>query len=76
MSDLVCPGCGLTHGDSRLVELPDGRVVGNYSNAYRLYCEAKWVLKNKRTKNTRRKFQYYKDLVGKVIDCRIVEEGD
>ena len=56
MGDLVCPGCGLTHGDSRLVELPDGRVVGNYSNAYRLYCEAKWVLKNKRTKNTRRKY--------------------
>lgn len=56
MSDLVCPGCGLTHGDARLVELPDGRVVGSYSDAYRLYCEAKWVLKNKRTKNTRRKY--------------------
>ena len=22
------------------------------------------------------KFQYYKDLVGKVVDCRIIEEGN
>jgi hypothetical protein len=39
-----------------LVDLPDGRQVGSYSEQYRLYCEAKWVLKNKRTKNTRRKY--------------------
>lgn len=53
---LVCPACGLTHADARVVELPDGRQVGSYSEQYRLYCEAKWVLKNKRTKNTRRKY--------------------
>ncbi len=35
------------------MELADGRVVGNYSEDYRRYCEAVWVLKKKRSKRTR-----------------------
>ena len=27
--------------------------MGNYSEEYRLYCEASWVLRKKRTKRTR-----------------------
>lgn len=46
-------GCGDIHSDARLVELPDGRVVGNYSEDYRRYHEALWVLKKKRSKRTR-----------------------
>lgn len=46
-------GCGDIHPDARLIELPDGRAVGNYSEAWRLYCEAVWVLKKKRSKRTR-----------------------
>lgn len=50
---LACHACGQTHKWARLVTLPDGREVGNYSEEYRLYCEAAWVLRKKRTKRTR-----------------------
>lgn len=53
---LVCMACGEIHAGSRLVTLPDGRVVGSHSEDYRRYCEAKWVLKKKRTKNTRQAY--------------------
>lgn len=53
---LVCHQCGQIHAGSRLVTLPDGRVVGSYSEEYRRHCEAKWVLKKKRTKNTRQAY--------------------
>lgn len=50
---LACEACGQIHKDARLVRLPDGQEVGNYSEAYRLHCEAAWVLRKKRTKRTR-----------------------
>lgn len=50
---LRCHGCGHIHPNARLVELSDGRVVGSYSEEYRRYCEAVWVLKKKRSKRTR-----------------------
>lgn len=50
---LACRCCGGIHADARLVSLPDGRVVGNYSEEHRIYYEAAWVLKRYRTKKTR-----------------------
>lgn len=38
------------------VELLDGRVVNSYSEEWRCHCEAKWVFKRFRTKNTRQKY--------------------
>jgi hypothetical protein len=55
---LTCRGCGKVHPDAKLITLPNGTVVGNYSEAYRAYCEAKWVLDtlpvtvNRRRKST------------------------
>lgn len=42
--------------NERQVELSDGRLVSNYSEEYRLYCEAQWLMKKYRTKNTRQKY--------------------
>lgn len=56
--ELICRGCGKVHPDAKLITLPGGTVVGNYSEAYRAYCEAKWVLDtlpvtvNRRRKST------------------------
>jgi hypothetical protein len=50
---LECFACGKVHGSSRLLHLPDGRTVGNYSEEYRLYAEAAGVLKRFRTRKTR-----------------------
>lgn len=50
---LQCLACGQVHGPSRLLHLPDGRTVGNYSEEYRLYAEAAGVLKRFRTRKTR-----------------------
>ena len=50
---LACHACGDIHAAARLVELPDGRVVGNYSKAFFLYNEAVWVLRSRRSKRTR-----------------------
>jgi hypothetical protein len=50
---LVCYGCGQVHPEAKLVRLPDGREVGTYSEEYRRYHEALWVLKKKRSKRTR-----------------------
>jgi len=50
---LRCYGCGHIHPGSRLIKLSDGRVVGSYSDDYRRYCEAVWVLKKKRSRRTR-----------------------
>lgn len=49
----ACFACGQLHPGARLVHLPDGRSVGSYSDEYRVYCEAKWVLRRYRTKRTR-----------------------
>lgn len=42
--ELACHACGRVHPGAGLVTLPDGTVVGSYSEAYRAYTEAKWVL--------------------------------
>lgn len=55
---LACRGCGKVHQGARLITLPDGTQVGSYSEAYRAYTEAKWVLEhlpvtvNRRRKST------------------------
>lgn len=56
--ELACHACGRVHQGARSITLPDGRVVGSYSNEYRAYTEAKWVLDtlpvtvNRRRKST------------------------
>jgi hypothetical protein len=50
---LKCRGCGQIHPQARLIRLPDGREVGNYSEDCRLFHEAAWVLRQKRSKRTR-----------------------
>ena len=50
---LLCFACGKIHGSSRLVRLPDGREVGSYSDEYRLFTEARDVLKRFKVKRTR-----------------------
>lgn len=39
-----------------LVRLYNGEVVSTHSEAYRLNCEANWVFKKYRNKNTRQKY--------------------
>ena len=58
-----CFACGKVHRWARLVRLPNGRTVGNYSDEYRVYCEAKWVFRKFRSKRTR---QLYLQEVAKV----------
>ena len=41
---LVCHGCGKRHDSARLMQLPDGRLVGNHSEEWRMYTEAKWAM--------------------------------
>ena len=54
--ELACRACGRVHPDAKLITLPDGTLVGSYSEAYRAYCEANWVLnKLPVTVNRRRK---------------------
>ena len=53
---LACYSCGAIHRGARLVSLPDGRVVGSYSEEFRRHCEAKWVLKRFRVKRTRQEY--------------------
>ena len=56
VDELACPACGKVHPDAKLITLPDGTSVGSYSEAYRAYTEAKWVLdKLPVTVNRRRK---------------------
>lgn len=50
---LRCFACGQLHPGRRLFRLPDGTTVGNYSEEYRLYAEAKSTLKRFRTRKTR-----------------------
>jgi len=58
---LLCRGCGRLHVGARLVKLPDGREVGSYSEEFRQYNEAAWVLRKKRSRRTRIE---YLDAVG------------
>lgn len=48
--------CGEVHPQARIVSLPDGREMGNYTEDYRRYCEAKFVLKRYRSKRTRQEY--------------------
>ena len=54
--ELACMACGQVHSGSRLVALEYGGKVGNHSEEWRRHCEARWVLKKKRTKNTRQAY--------------------
>lgn len=72
--ELACRACGRVHPDAKLITLPDGTVVGSYSNEYRAYTEAKWVLDklpvtvNKRRKSTPQISR--RDYIMSVIDKR------
>lgn len=72
--ELACRACGRVHPDAKLITLPDGTVVGSYSNEYRAYTEAKWVLdKLPVTVNRRRKSTPQisrRDYIMSVIDKR------
>jgi hypothetical protein len=50
---LRCRACNEVHAGARIVKLPDGREVGNYSEESRRWHEAAWVLKRYRSKRTR-----------------------
>jgi hypothetical protein len=53
---LKCHACGEVHSHARLVTTVDGREMGNYSEEWRRYNEAKWVLKRYRSKRTRQEY--------------------
>lgn len=42
--DHRCLGCGKVHAGAREVTLADGTVVSNYSEAWRIECEARSIL--------------------------------
>lgn len=78
--ELACRACGRVHPDAKLITLPDGTVVGSYSNEYRAYTEAKWVLdKLPVTVNRRRKSTPQisrRDYIMSVIDKRGQESAN
>jgi len=80
VDELACPACGKVHPDARLITLPDGTVVGSYSNEYRAYTEAKWVLEklpvtvNRRRKSTPQISR--RDYIMAVLDKRGQESAD
>lgn len=43
--DLNCLACGKIHAGARVVALADGTQVSNYSEAWRIECEARSVLR-------------------------------
>lgn len=78
--ELACRACGRLHPDAKLITLPDGTVVGSYSNEYRAYTEAKWVLDklpvtvNKRRKSTPQISR--RDYIMSVLDKRGQESAN
>lgn len=78
--ELACRACGRVHPDAKLITLPDGTLVGSYSNEYRAYTEAKWVLdKLPVTVNRRRKSTPQisrRDYIMSVIDKRGQESAN
>jgi hypothetical protein len=42
---LACHGCGKRHDNAKLMQLPDGMLVGMQSDAWRHYCEVQWALR-------------------------------
>lgn len=55
-NELACPACGVVHQGARLMALEYGGQVSNHSEAWRRHCEARYVLKKRRTKNTRQAY--------------------
>jgi hypothetical protein len=80
VDELACPACGKVHPDAVLITLPDGSIVGSYSEAYRAYTEAKWVLEklpvtvNRRRKKTPQISR--RDYIMAVLDKRGQESAD
>jgi hypothetical protein len=80
VDELACPACGKVHPDAKLITLPDGSIVGSYSNEYRAYTEAKWVLEklpvtvNRRRKKTPQISR--RDYIMAVLDKRGQESAD
>ena len=58
---LECRACGEVHPDAKIIKVADGREMGSYSEEYRRYCEASWVLRKRRNRKTR---TAYLDLIG------------
>lgn len=54
--ELACPACGEVHKGAKMVALEYGGEVSNHSEEWRKHCEARWVLKKKKTKNTRQAY--------------------
>ena len=80
VDELACPACGKVHPDAKLITLPDGSIVGSYSNEYRAYTEAKWVLEklpvtvNRRRKSTPQISR--RDYIMAVLDKRGQESAN
>lgn len=51
---LRCYQCGEVHAAARMVKTDDGRELSNYSWEYRVYSEARHILRKYRSKRTRR----------------------
>ena len=60
---LKCHACGEVHERAKIVKTVDGREMGNYSGEWRRYCEARYVLKQFRSKRTR---QGYLQRIGEI----------
>lgn len=54
--DGTCFACGQVHGKPKLVRVFRGKQVSSYSYEYRLWCEARWVLKRLRSKRARQNY--------------------
>ena len=67
---LRCYQCGEVHPTARMVKTIDGREMGSYSFEWRVYCEANYVLKKFRSKNTRRG---YLQRIGEIRGEKMVE---
>lgn len=67
---LKCYQCGEVHSAAKIVKTVDGREMGNYSFEWRVYCEASYVLKRFRSKNTRRG---YLQRIGEIRGEKMVE---
>lgn len=51
--DESCLACGQVHGQRRLVRMLRGERLSTYSETFRLFTEARWVLRHFKTKRSR-----------------------
>lgn len=67
---LACRACGQVHPQARLAKTEDGREMGTYSEEWRRYCEARWLLRRKRSAKG---FGQYLDKIQELrgIDARL-----